>query len=396
MNANMHITLKIRTKKAIFMKLLKILSICSVAAFATVPALAESGVTDTSILLGTSNAQSGPAAALGTGVSEGIKVYFDKVNAAGGVHGRTISVKNYDDGYEPKKAIRNTQNLIKKDDVFALIGYVGTPTAKAVVPITNRAKIPFFAPFTGAGFLRTPVKENIFNLRASYNDETGAIVDNLVAKGQKKIGLFMQNDSYGKAGQSGVLAGLSKHGLELNGLGTYERNTVDVDAAVAKLKEANPDAVVMVGAYKACAAFMKAAHAAGFKPTFINISFVGTSALIKESGAAGEGSFVSQVVPNPFTSDLEIVKQYRADMSAAGKSPEFTSLEGYVQAAVFVKALKKAGKDLTRDSLKAALNSLSYDLGGLKVAFSKDDHQALKKVYFTKLEGGKPVSVEKF
>ncbi len=358
---------------------------------------AEDGVTDSNILLGISNAQTGPASALGTGVTEGIQVYFDKVNAAGGVNGRQIELKIYDDGYEPPRAIKNTMTLIKQDKVFALIGYVGTPTSKAVMPVAVRTGVPYFAPFTGAGFLRNPVNENVFNVRASYTDETVGIVDQLVEnKGYSKIGLLMQNDSYGKAGQSGVLKGLEKHGLELAGLGTYERNTTDVSAAVETLKASGAEAVIMVGAYKAVSAFMKEAHAADYKPDFINISFVGTSALIKESGAAGEGSYISQVMPNPFTSDLAIVQQYRADMSAAGKQPEFTSLEGYVQAAVFHEALKAAGTDLTRDSLRAALNQLDFDLGGLPVKFSADNHQALNRIYFTQVQGGKPVTIEKF
>ena len=367
--------------------------------FTSVSAHAENGVTDTEILLGVSNSQSGPTEALGKGVTAGLKVYFDKLNAAGGVNGRTVKLNVLDDKYEPADAIANTTKLITEDKVLALIGYVGTPTAKAVVPIVAREKVPFFAPFTGAGFLRTPVLPYVFNVRASYNDEMEAIVTQLAdKKGMKKIALFMQNDSYGQAGEAGLKAALEKRQMTVAETGTYERNTVDVAEALTKLKAANPDAVVMVGAYKACAAFMKAAAKDGFKPTFVNISFVGTSALIKEAGAEGEGSFVSQVMPNPFSSDLQIVKDYQADMKAAGQEAaiDYTSLEGYVQAALFAKALEKAGKDLTRDSLLTALNSLDEDIGGLKLKLAADDHQASDTVYLTKVANGKPETVEGF
>ncbi len=360
---------------------------------------AENGVTDTEITLGISNAQSGPAAALGTGVSTGISVYFDKVNASGGIHGHTLKIVQTDDMYEPAQAIANTQKLLDEDKVFALIGYVGTPTAKAVTPNISREKAPFIAPFTGAGFLRTPVLPTVFNLRSSYNDEMEAIVAQLVdSKSLKNVALFKQNDSYGQAGESGLTAALEKRNLSISAVGSYERNTTDVAEALATLKEAKPDAVVMVGAYKACAEFMKEAKAAGFSPIFVNISFVGTSALAKEAGEAGEGSFVSQVMPNPFTSDLAIVKQFQEDMTKAGKADmiDYTSLEGYVQAAMFTMALGNIEGDITRDKLIEAFNKLDIDLGGLKLKFTPEDHQALDQVYLTKIVGGKPETVEGF
>lgn len=360
---------------------------------------AENGVTDTEITLGISNAQSGPAAALGTGVSTGINVYFDKVNASGGVLGHTLKIVQTDDMYEPAQAIANTQKLLDEDKVFALIGYVGTPTAKAVTPNISREKAPFIAPFTGAGFLRTPVLPTVFNLRSSYDDEMEAIVKQLVdTKGLKNVALFKQNDSYGQAGESGLTSALEKRNLSISAIGSYERNTTDVAEALATLKEAKPDAVVMVGAYKACAEFMKEAKAAGFSPIFVNISFVGTSALAKEAGEAGEGSFVSQVMHNPFTSDLAIVKQFQEDMTKAGKADmiDYTSLEGYVQAAMFTMALGNIEGDITRDKLVEAFNKLDIDLGGLKLKFTPEDHQALDQVYLTKIVGGKPETVEGF
>lgn len=374
-------------------------SLLTISSLLSFTAHAEVGVTDTTITLGTSNAQSGAAEALGKGVSTGLKVYFDKINAAGGIEGRTISITQTDDAYEPENAIKNTEKLLKEDKVFALIGYVGTPTVKAVVPSISREKIPFFAPFTGAGFLRAPVLPTVFNLRAGYNDEMETIVAQLVdKKGLKKIALFMQNDSYGQAGEAGLKAALEKRSLSITETGTYERNTVNVAEALGRLKTSAPDAIVMVGAYKACAEFMKEAKAASFAPTFVNISFVGSTALMKASADAGEGTYITQILPNPFTSELQIAKDFRADMTAAGQTDaiDYTSFEGYVQAALFTEGLKKAGKDLTRDGLIAALNGLDVDLGGLKLTFSPTDHQASDIVYLSKIEGGKVVGVENF
>ncbi|MDD3019565.1 MAG: ABC transporter substrate-binding protein [Alphaproteobacteria bacterium] len=376
-----------------------ILLMFSLSAILPMAALAETGITDSEILLGVSNAQSGPAEALGKGVSTGLSVYFDKVNKAGGIHGRTVKLITTDDKYEPSAAIKNTEQLLNEDKVFALIGYVGTPTAKAVTPLISREKAPFIAPFTGAEFLRSPVLPTVFNLRSSYNDEMEAIVAQLVdQKHLTHIALFMQNDSYGQAGESGLNAALEKRDMSISTVGTYERNTTEVTDALTILKSANPDAVVMVGTYKACAELMKQAKESGMNPIFVNISFVGTSALIKASGEFGEGSYVSQVLPSPSSSDLQIVKEYRDDMTAAGKADliDYTSLEGYVQAAMFTKAMDAAGDDMTRTGLIKSLNSLDVDLGGLTLKFTPDDHQALDKVYLTKLVGGKPETVEGF
>jgi len=353
-------------------------------------ARAENGVTSTEITLGMCNVLTGPAAALGTGIRKGSMVYFDKVNKAGGVNGRRIRVISYDDGYEPKNTVLQTRKLVQEDKVFALFGYVGTPTSTAIMPILAEAKIPFWGPFTGAEFLRNPVNKYIFNVRSSYFDEAETQVQYLTEKrGIKKVGVFLQNDAYGLAVKGGIIKALRKRNLEMAGEGTYERNTEDVASAVAVLKKANPDAVSMVGTYKAMAAFIKMAKAEGFNPVFLNVSFVGTAALLRELGAAGDGVIITQVMPSPNDTSIPIVAQYRKDMKAAGHSElDFTDLEGYVDAAIFVEALKKAGPGLTRESFLAAAESLDTSVGGLAVRFSSADHQALKKTYLTTISRG--------
>ena len=359
--------------------------------FAFVPcAHAENGVTATEVVIGMCNALSGPAAALGTGMKKGSMVYFDKINKAGGINGRKVRVISYDDGYEPKGTVEQTRKLIQQDKVFALFGYVGTPTSSAVLPLINEAKIPFWAPFTGAEFLRTPVNRSIFNVRGSYFDEAETQVQYLTEKrGIKRIAVFYQNDAYGLAVKGGILKALKKRNLDLAGEGTYERNTEDVAAALAALKKANPEAVSMVGTYKAMAAFIKKAKAEGFNPVFLNVSFVGTAALVRELGGAGDGVIITQVMPSPKDTSVPLVAQYRADMKAAGHTElDYTDLEGYIDAVVFVETLKKAGANLTRDSFIAAAEGLNASLGGLTFKFSATDHHALEKIYLTRIAAG--------
>ncbi|MES2298842.1 MAG: ABC transporter substrate-binding protein [Pseudomonadota bacterium] len=356
---------------------------------------AEAGVSSTEIRIGMANALSGPAAALGTGMRQGATVLFNKVNAAGGINGRKIKLVSVDDGYEPAQTAAATEKLIVNESVFALFGYVGTPTSKAALPIATKHGVPFFAPFTGAEFLRSPVDKLVFNVRASYWNETEMQVEHLAKDANiNRIGLFIQDDPYGVAGKEGVERALRKSGQKPVAEARYKRNTEDVGAALDTLKATNPEAVVIVGTYGASSAFVKKANAAGFKPKFFNLSFVGTSNFIKASGADGEGTYITQVMPSPDDASMAIVHQYQADMKEAGiTSYDYISLEGYVDAAIFVEGLKAAGQDLTRPTLLAALEKLKLNLGGLAVAFTPTDHQGLKKVYLTKVKGGKAVSV---
>jgi ABC-type branched-subunit amino acid transport system substrate-binding protein len=291
-----------------------------------------------------------------------------------------------------------TAKLINEDKVFTLFGYVGTPTSSAALPLVSKAQVPYIAPFTGAEMLRNPVNKIVFNVRASYFDETEAMVDRLMKDlNVKKVGVFIQDDAYGNAGKAGVVRALMKNNLQLAGEGKYKRNTVDVDAGLAALKEAKPDAVVMVGTYKACAAFVKKARAAGFNPRFLNVSFVGTSDFIKEAGPEGEGVYITQVVPSPDDASVALVKQYQADMKESGAGDfDYTSLEGYLDAVVLVEALKRAGKDLTRTGFVNAFEALQMDAGGVKVEYSPRSHQGLKGIFHTVVKAGKPVPISRY
>ena len=343
------------------------------------------------IVLGQSAAFSGPAAQLGIQFNQGAKLFFDQLNAAGGVGKRMVEIRTLDDGYEPDRCAENTRKLIA-DDVFALFGYVGTPTSLAAAPLFNQAKVPFFAPFTGAESLRQPFNRLIFHVRASYYDETALIVRQLVNLGIKKIAVFHQNDAYGKAGLDGVNKALAEHKLPLAGAATVERNSVDVAAAVEKLVAAKPDAVVQIAAYGASAAFVRAARKAGFGGTFYNVSFVGTQALADELGKDGAGVVVSQVVPSPYQPSRQITREFLDAIKKAGDKvqPNYSSMEGFLAARIFTEGLRQAAASgkISRDSFISGMEGLgSQVISGFPVSFGPNDPTASTFVEMSMLTG---------
>lgn len=339
------------------------------------------------LVLGQSAPFTGPAAQLGIQYHSGARLYFDQLNAQGGIGGRSIVIRTLDDGYEPERCAENTRKLLS-EDVFALFAYVGTPTSLAALPLATRAQVPFIAPFTGAMALREPLQKNVFHLRASYNDETALIVKQLTHLGLKKIAVFHQNDAYGQAGLDGVRLALAAQNLKPVATATVERNSVDVAKAVATLAAAAPDAVVQVSAYKSCAAFVRAARKAGYGGLFYNVSFVGTQALAEELGKEAEGVVVSQVVPSPYNAAKGITREFVAAAKKAGNvQVNYSSMEGYLAARLFAEGLKRASKP-TREGLVAGLESLGETaFGGFQVSLSPTRHVASRFVELSMLKG---------
>jgi ABC-type branched-subunit amino acid transport system substrate-binding protein len=354
------------------------------AAALALPALAQ----PRTLVIGQSAAFSGPAAQLGIQMNAGAKLWLDQVNAGGGINGNTIELRTADDGYEPDRCKANTEKFIK-DEVFGLLGYVGTPTCAAALPLINEEKIPFFGPFTGAEILRDPFSKSVFHLRASYYDETELIVKQLTGLGLNRIAVFYQNDAYGKAGLEGTVRALKRRNLETVATGTVERNTVDVAKAVAEIVPKQANAVVQISAYKSCAAFIREARKAGFGGTFFNVSFVGTQALADELKADGMGVAVSQVMPYPYTASIPITREFQAAAAKAGSvQVNYSSLEGYLAAKVFTEGLKRAPKNPTREQLIAGLESIQrVDFGGFMVDFGTRDHVASSFVDLSMLTG---------
>jgi ABC-type branched-subunit amino acid transport system substrate-binding protein len=357
------------------------------------PALAQTPAAapapnDKAIVLGQSAAFSGPAAELGQQYHLGAKLHFDRVNASGGIEGRKIELHKLDDGYEPERCAANTRQFIA-EGVFALFGYVGTPTSAAALPLAVAARMPLFAPLTGAQSLRDPYHRQVVHVRASYQDETAAIVRQNSSVGTRRLAVFHQNDGYGQAGLEGVRQALAALQLEPVAVGTVERNSTEVAAAVAHILAANPEAIVQVGTYKACAVFVRLARRAGFMGTFYNVSFVGTQALLDELGTLASGVAVSQVMPFPYAPVTPLSSEYLAAIrseSARGQSPNYTSMEGFVAAKVFTEALRRAGKTPSREGLLAAVQGMTaLNLGGFSLSYGANQNVGSRFVELTLL-----------
>ncbi len=367
----------------------RIRGMLAAAAACMLPALASAqatpGVTADKILLGQAAVFSGPAAQLGIQMRNGIKAYFDYVNERGGVHGRRLELVTEDDRYEPSVAPSASKKLIEEHRVFALLGYVGTPTGVAHVPVVTQAKVPLVGMFTGAEALRVPFNRYVFHVRASYYDETEKIVEQVVSTGGKKISVFYQNDAYGEAGRKGTELALARRGMKIHSTGTVERNTVKVEDAVKAIHASQPDAVVMVSAYTSIAAFVRAMQKAGSAATFYNVSFVGSKALADALGKDGIGVAISQVVPFPWGTGLPVVKEYQQLAKKAGFTDyNFSALEGFLTAKVMVEGLRRAGKNLTREGLVDAMEKMQdVDLGGFFVGYSPKNRAGSKFVDLT-------------
>ncbi len=379
----------------------------------------SSGVTDSEIVLGMSAAFSGPSRGLGIELFRGASAYFEHVNRNGGVGGRKVVLKTYDDGYQPDPAVKNTLTLMLEDEVFALFGYVGTPTVTRVLPMLKKfqeRQIYLFFPFTGAQPQREPPYGGFaFNLRASYRQETAGLVQNFVDIGRRRIAVFYQADAYGRSGWAGVRKALKPYGERIVGEATYRRGskfTGVMRDQVEILKASRPDAVICIGAYAACAAFLRDAVDLGLHVPIANVSFVGSENLLnlitqgRDDGERYSDLLVnSQVVPSYHDTSIPAVKQYQELMALyAPSAPQellkesytpfshsFVSLEGFLDAKMMVEILTRLGERPERSALEDAVFSIAeYDLGiGETVSFGPERRQGLHKVYYTVVDEGR-------
>jgi ABC-type branched-subunit amino acid transport system substrate-binding protein len=375
------------------------------------------------VRLGVSAAFKGPSRGLGIELYRGAMACFEEVNRQGGIQGRKIVLKTYDDNYNPVPAIENTIRLIEQDQALLLFGYVGTPTVTRVLPLLKKYEdnsVYLYFPFTGAEPHRqAPYNQMVFNLRASYRQETGGLVENFLNIGRKRIAVFYQIDAYGRSGWDGVRQALAKHDLSIVGEATYKRGapfSQSMQDQVEILRQSNPDAVVSVGAYAACAAFIRDARDAGWDVPIANVSFVGSESLLniltdhgKTVGKDYSKNLInSQVVPSYHDLGLPAVQEYRKLMKEHNPGPppgfqdqgykplefSYVSFEGFLNAKLLVEVLKKMGPNLDRKDLKSATESLDQvDLGiGVPVSFNSQKHQALDRVYYTAVEDGRFVT----
>ena len=386
--------------------------------------VAGAGVTDSEFVLGTSAAFSGPSMGLGIELYRGAMAYFEHVNRSGGIGGRRIVLRTYDDGYQPDPSVRNTMNLVLEDSVFLLFGYVGTPTVTRVLPMLklfqNRNVYMFF-PFTGAQPQREPpYGEFAFNLRASYRQETAGLVNNFYDVGRWRIAVFYQADAYGRSGWAGVRAALAERGETIAGEATYQRGTkftATMRSQVEILKAANPDAVICIGSYAACAAFARDAVDLGLRVPMANLSFVGSENLLKllTEGMENSSQYTdllvnSQVVPSYENVSIPAVREYRELMERYDPPPplelvtepytpfpqSFVSLEGFLNAKLMVEVLRRLDEPPTRAGLERAVFAVrGFDLGvGELISFGPERRQGMQRVYYTVVEGGRFVTLE--
>ena len=357
---------------------------------------AETGVSDKEVKLASCAALDGPSRMLGIETVEGATTYINYINDQGGVNGRKVQLLAFDDGYDPARADACFNRLLT-EKVFAAGFFVGTPTAAKYVPLAQQDKLPVVGLFTGAQLLYEPMKHYIVNVRASYYDETREQVNSLWEDlGARKIAVLYQNDAFGKTVLEGVKLALDKYKSAPVASGTFERGTLDVDKGLADVQAGHPQAVVLVGPYAPVAAIVKKAHAKGWHPLFLTVSFVGTEQFIKEAGNDAEGTIITQVVPPPDRTDLPTVKLYQEALHKyfPNSKPTFVSEEGFIDAMIFAEGLKRAGKDVTREKFIEGIESMhGTDLGlgpKLHANYSASSHKGLNQVYVTVVKGGKP------
>lgn len=363
------------------------------------------GVFPDSIVFGQSAALSGDAMALGANMNLGVRAAFEEVNRDGGVHGRALRLLARDDGYEPEAAARNTEELIAAG-VFGLIGAVGTPTSTAAEPVASSQSVPYIAPMTGAEFLRSDDRGSVVNVRASYYHETEEMVARLTGPrengdlGYDRIAILYQDDSYGRAGLSGVRIALARRNMSLVSEGTYMRNTTAIKRALLDIREGRPQAVIVIGAYRPAAAFIRWARRLGLNAVIVNLSFVGSNPLLNELGAAGNGVVVTQVVPFPSDTSTPVVARYQAALRVVAPTavPGFVSLEGYVAGRLAVEILRRLDpeEDPTRTRFLEELREAGpVDLGGFQVEYGEGDNQGSEEVFLTVIRRGRFEPVER-
>jgi len=370
------------------------------------PVAAETGVAANAIRIGQSAPLSGAMAEQGKNYSDGIKLYLDIINAKGGVYGREIDLTTLDDASDPKRAQQNTIKLLNEEKVVALVGYVGAGSALAALPLVEESKTPFLFPYAGADTLRAQSRW-VFHLRAGYNEEAAKVVDQLSTVGIKRVAIVYQNDEAGKAGLRGFEQAFAGSKLKSVGQAAVNASGPDMKQAVSAISALKPDAIVLATEGKTSAAFIKAylLTISREQPQFFGLSDVGATQLHRELGDDAVGISIAQIVPSPWNGKYAVVREYRDSLSmaagvgrakykegrtkAGSQEPNHAGLEGWIAAKVMVEALKRAGKDLTREKLVAALEGLrNFDVGDFTVDYSRDKHLGSSYVDLSILRAG--------
>ncbi len=345
---------------------------------------ADDGVTDSTILIGQTIGITGTVAAPVKEMNEGAKAYIDSVNRAGGVNGRKIQLRILDDGFMPKKAAANAEKLIRDEHVFALFQTRGTPHTEAVAPILAASGVPLVAPSTGAAIFHKPLNRLIFNVRAPYQEEVLKGIEHFTTLGYKKIGLLHVDDSFGHDGLEGFEKGMAAHKLEPAIIASFARDKPDVKATAAQLIKADPKALIVVSSSKNTVDVIKAIRAQGGTMQIMTLSNNSSDAFVKDLGPAGVGLIVSQITPAADLVSSILGQEFKVAAKASGATVSYAAMDGFVSAKVLVEGLRRAGRNLTRESFIRGLESIhQQDLGGLMVSYGPNDHTGSEFVELT-------------
>jgi ABC-type branched-subunit amino acid transport system substrate-binding protein len=371
----------------LFARFVQKLGLCAALAATlwSVSVHAEPGVTQDTITLGQSTSLTGPLADLGQDVLRGAKVYFNALNAKGGINGRTIALVSKDDAYDPKKTLENVEAFIANDNTFALFGTFGTANNEALLPIARKAGIPVLTPYSGAPSIRSKSIDGVFNLRASYADEVERLVDHLNTVGIKKIAVAYQNNAFGKEVLAGALEIMARRKIKPELMVSVDSSASDAPAAAEKLLGSQPEAVLLALAGKPAVDTIKNINHRRRGMAIYALSVLATPSNLRALGSDGTGVAITQVVPYPMNAALPIVREYQQAMTAAGNADfSHLSLEGYINAKIVTEGLRRAGRNPTRSGLVTAMDGISnFNLGGLVVTFGQGSNSGSRFVELT-------------
>jgi ABC-type branched-subunit amino acid transport system substrate-binding protein len=345
---------------------------------ATAAAAPKAAANTAAFRIGNSGPSSGPNSASMLELLEGAKLYFDFVNAEGGVKGRKIELLQLDDNFEVPRTVKNVEKLIDESRVDALLLVRGTPHNEAILPVIERAGVPLIGPSTGAMVLHKPIKKYVFNVRTAYRAEAQKLSQLLGSLGKQRIMLIHVNDSFGDDVAQGIVAGLAERQLTPIGVYKFDRKTVDIAKAVPEVKKANPDAIVLIGAGAAVATGIEALRSQGVQASIATVSNNASTGFVKSLGHNASGIMVSQVFPDERVGGVPLTRE--AARLAQKKNMHLTPamMEGYTAAKVTVEALRRCAGSCTRADLQRSLESLDLDLGGVRLAYSPTDHSGIE------------------
>lgn len=354
------------------------------------------GVTDTEILIGQWGPQTGPAALWGA-VARGTGVYFDLVNAEGGIHGRKIKYFLRDDGYQPAKTKAIAKEFVESIGVFGVACGVGTSTGMAARDYLMENKVPWVGPATGSKHWTQPLQKYLFAVYPLYSNEAFLLTKQIVEKmDKKKIAVFYQNDDYGKEGMEGVKEYVNKAGMKLVAEVPVEVTDSDLKSHALKLKESGADAVILWILPKHAAMILGQAKAIGYEPQWVASSTLSDAPLMFK---LTKGLWNGVVFANFLNIESPLAKKYLEAQKKFAPNEQYTGiffLAGFVFVEPMVEGLRRAGKDLNPESFVKAMETIRNwnDWMGHDCTFTPEDHQGMKSVFLSKCgPDGNPIKM---